>query len=58
MNAMIMRRFSKPGDVERARKYVLQVRLIANISALPIAQSEIHCLSSKIARLHCQIPAE
>ncbi|PKU30093.1 decaprenyl-diphosphate synthase subunit 1 [Limosa lapponica baueri] len=25
MNAMIMRRFSKPGDVERARKYVLQI---------------------------------
>lgn len=58
MNAMIMRRFSKPGDVERARKYVLQVRLIPNISALPAVQSEIHCLSSKIARLHCRIPAE
>ncbi|KAB1253882.1 Decaprenyl-diphosphate synthase subunit 1 [Camelus dromedarius] len=27
MNAMIMRRFSLPGDVDRARQYVLQVRL-------------------------------
>ncbi|MBW01533.1 Decaprenyl-diphosphate synthase subunit 1, partial [Eschrichtius robustus] len=26
MNAMIMRRFSSPGDVDRARQYVLQVR--------------------------------
>lgn len=27
MNAMIMRRFSLPGDVDRARQYVLQVRV-------------------------------
>lgn len=58
MNAMIMRRFSKPGDVERAWKYVLQVRLIPNISAVPAAQSKIPHLSSEIARLHCQIPVE
>uniref|UniRef100_A0A8C9GA59 Decaprenyl diphosphate synthase subunit 1 n=1 Tax=Pavo cristatus TaxID=9049 RepID=A0A8C9GA59_PAVCR len=49
MNAMIMRRFSKPGDVERARKYVLQSDGVQQTTYL--AQRYCHEATREISKL-------
>ncbi|NXD36063.1 DPS1 synthase, partial [Copsychus sechellarum] len=49
MNAMIMRRFSKPGDVERARKYVLQSDGVQQTTYL--AQRYCHAATREIRKL-------
>ncbi|NXV75863.1 DPS1 synthase, partial [Atlantisia rogersi] len=49
MNAMIMRRFSKPGDVERARKYVLQSDGVQQTTYL--AQRYCHAATREISKL-------
>lgn len=59
---MIMRRFSKPGDVERARKYVLQVRLIPNIAAvlllsLKFIVLEVECVKYLLSSMQCTMPS-
>ncbi|XP_031971122.1 decaprenyl-diphosphate synthase subunit 1 isoform X2 [Corvus moneduloides] len=49
MNAMIMRRFSKPGDVERAWKYVLQSDGVQQTTYL--AQRYCHAATREIRKL-------
>ncbi|XP_068002192.1 all trans-polyprenyl-diphosphate synthase PDSS1 isoform X3 [Melanerpes formicivorus] len=49
MNALIMRRFSKPGDVERARKYVLQSDGVQQTTYL--AQRYCHAATREISKL-------
>ncbi|XP_057288651.1 all trans-polyprenyl-diphosphate synthase PDSS1 isoform X1 [Pezoporus wallicus] len=49
MNAMIMRRFSKPGDVELARKYVLQSDGVQQTTYL--AQRYCHEATREISKL-------
>ncbi|NXR05665.1 DPS1 synthase, partial [Semnornis frantzii] len=49
MNALIMRRFSKPGDVERARRYVLQSDGVQQTTYL--AQRYCHAATREISKL-------
>uniref|UniRef100_A0A7N4P292 Decaprenyl diphosphate synthase subunit 1 n=1 Tax=Sarcophilus harrisii TaxID=9305 RepID=A0A7N4P292_SARHA len=49
MNAMIMRRFSLPGDVERARQYVLQSDGVQQTTYL--AQQYCHKAIREISKL-------
>ncbi|XP_008938599.1 PREDICTED: decaprenyl-diphosphate synthase subunit 1 [Merops nubicus] len=49
MNAMIMRRFSKPGDVERARQYVLESDGVQQTTYL--AQRYCHAATREIRKL-------